>query len=142
MSEIKETGMKALSLTQPMAWAIFHGKDVENRTRRTNLRGRVYIHASRGFNREHYRWIVENDNRLVTGGVPFPEEFVHGAIIGKVDIVDCVKNSTSRWAITGQHHYILANPIPYADPLPCKGTIFPLFFEPDITFKMLDKIGG
>ena len=24
--------MKALSLTQPMAWAIFHGKDVENRT--------------------------------------------------------------------------------------------------------------
>lgn len=28
----KGARMKALSLTQPMAWAIFHGKDIENRT--------------------------------------------------------------------------------------------------------------
>ena len=33
--------MKALSLTQPMAWAIFHGKLVENRQWNT-YHGRVY----------------------------------------------------------------------------------------------------
>ena len=79
--------MKALSLTQPMAWAIFHGKDVENRTWPTKFRGKVYIHASKGFNREHYRWICENNSRLVCGDIPFGWEFAHGAIIGEVTIV-------------------------------------------------------
>jgi len=46
--------VKALSLTQPMAWAIFHGKDVENRRWSTKFRGRVYIHASKGFDKEHH----------------------------------------------------------------------------------------
>ena len=33
--------MKALSVKQPWAWAIFHGKDVENRDWPTNVRGPV-----------------------------------------------------------------------------------------------------
>ena len=38
--------MKALTVRQPWAWAIVHaGKRIENRTRRTNFRGRFYIHA-------------------------------------------------------------------------------------------------
>ena len=120
--------MKALSLTQPMAWAIFHGKDVENRKWATKLRGRVYIHASKGFNKEHYQWIMENDNRLVTGGLPFIYEFVHGAIIGEVDIVDCVQHHSSQWAFEGQYQFVLENAVEYEKPLPCKGMLN--FFEP------------
>ena len=39
--------MKALSIRQPWAWLILHGgKDIENRTWATKLRGRVLIHAA------------------------------------------------------------------------------------------------
>ena len=125
--------MKALSLTQPMAWAIFHGKDVENRTWATKFRGRVYIHASKGFNKEHYQWIMENDNRLVTGGLPFIYEFVHGAIIGEVSIVDCVQHHGSRWAFDEQYQFVLEKPMEYKEPIICKGALG--FFIPQINHK-------
>lgn len=128
--ELKK-GMKALSLTQPMAWAIFHGKDIENRTWATKFRGRVYIHASKGFDKAHYQWIMENDNRLVTDGLPFVYEFIHGAIIGEVDIVDCVQHHSSRWAIEGQYHFVLVNPVEYEKPISCKGMLN--FFTPVLT---------
>lgn len=118
--------MKALSLTQPMAWAIFNGKDVENRTWSTKLRGRIYIHASMGFNREHYNWIAQNENHL---GCQLPQQLVHGAIIGEVDIIDCVKNHGSRW-FTGPYGFVLANPIEYEVPINCKGMLG--FFNPEI----------
>ena len=120
--------MRALSLTQPMAWAIFHGKDIENRPWKTNFRGRVYIHASKGFNKEHYQWIMENDNRLVTGGLPFIYEFIHGAIIGEVTIVDCVRGHGSRWAMEDQWNFVLSNATEYKEPIPCKGMLG--FFVP------------
>jgi hypothetical protein len=40
--------MKALTVKQPWAWAIVMGyKDVENRSRRTNHRGPLLIHAAK-----------------------------------------------------------------------------------------------
>ena len=120
--------MKALSLTQPMAWAIFNGKDVENRTWSTKFRGRVYIHASKGFNKEHYQWIMENENRLVLQ-LPQVSDFIHGAIIGEVDIVDCVMYHTSWWFF-GPYAFVLENPVAYKKPVPCRGMLN--FFEPDI----------
>ena len=126
--------MKAISLSQPMAWAIFHGKDIENRTRNNRFRGRCYIHASKTFNEDHYQWIADNENRLVIQ-LPQPEDLVHGAIIGEVDIVSVTRMSTSRW-FTGPFGYVLRNPVEYTEPIPCKGTIFPLFFEPEITVKV------
>ena len=39
--------MMALSVRQPWAWAIIAGrKHIENRTRRTAVRGRIAIHSS------------------------------------------------------------------------------------------------
>jgi hypothetical protein len=124
--------LKALSLTQPMAWAIFHGKDIENRQWPTKVRGRIYIHASMRWNKEHYYWIVQNENRLVTGINKLPHEFVHGAIIGEVDIVDCVTNHASRWW-TGPYGFILANPVEYEKPINCRGMLG--FFEPKFSFE-------
>lgn len=41
---------KALTVKQPWAWAIvLGGKDVENRSRKINYRGPLYIHAGQGY---------------------------------------------------------------------------------------------
>ena len=120
--------MKALSITQPMAWAIFHGKDVENRTWPTKYRGRVYIHASKGFKKEHYNLIaLSGIAALLDEPLPDSKEFVHGAVIGEVDIVDCVQNHGSPWAMEGQYQFVLENPVEYTEPIPCKGQLG--FFE-------------
>jgi hypothetical protein len=109
--------MKALSLTQPMAWAIFNGKDIENRNWPAKFRGRIIIHASQGFNIEHYRWLVQHGI-----DVPAPGNFIHGYLIGEVDIVDCVTSSDSKWFF-GKYGFVLANAKLYDKPIPYKGQL-------------------
>ncbi len=121
--------MKALSLTQPMAWAIFHGKDIENRTWNTNFRGRFYVHASKGFNQDHYNWIWERESILGIK-LPAPADFVHGAIIGEVELVGvCTGHPTNPWFM-GPFGFLLRDPVEYEKPIYCKGSLG--FFEPDI----------
>ena len=121
--------MKALSLSQPMAWAIFNGKDVENRNWRTAYRGRFIVHAAKSFNIEHWNWIAGNENRLGLT-LPFSRfDFVYGALIGEVDLVDCVANHTSHWFF-GKYGFVLANAVLYDKPIPCKGKLN--YFEPII----------
>ena len=104
-----------------MAWAIFHGKDVENRGRRFSHRGPLLIHASRGFDLAHYEWIVKNDNRLVTG-IPerFSPVFIQGALIGVVTVTDCVDIHGSRWYF-GPHALVLADAKEFKQPIPYRG---------------------
>jgi hypothetical protein len=52
-----------------------------------------------------------------------------GAIIGEVDIIDCVSESISPW-FSGKYGFLLSNPVLYERPLPCKGKLN--FFTPDI----------
>ncbi|WP_155960585.1 ASCH domain-containing protein [Fischerella sp. PCC 9605] len=48
--------MKAISLKAPWAWAIFHaGKDVENRSWKTEYRGSLLIHVSRDYTLGEYQ---------------------------------------------------------------------------------------
>jgi len=109
--------MKCLSLTEPMAWAIFHGKDIENRTWPTSYRGRIIIHAAQSFNMEHYRWLRDDIGIFL---LPQPTEFVQGALIGEVDIMDCVTSHGSRWFF-GTYGFVLANAVVYEKPIPYKG---------------------
>ena len=130
--------MKAISLTEPMAWAIFHGKDVENRRWSTKVRGRVYIHASKGFDKHHYNFIaLEGIAALLDEPLPEPREFVHGALIGEVDIVGCefcppndLPSLHSPWAMPSQYQFLLANAVEYEKPIPCRGMLG--FFNPKI----------
>jgi len=128
--------MKALSIKQPWAYLIAKGyKDIENRTRATNFRGRIYIHAGAKFDNESLEWLVKNRDLI-------PEEtawriawlimiWKYGAIIGEVDIVDCVRNHISPW-FTGPYGYVLENPIFYEDGIhPYKGRLG--FFEVKFT---------
>jgi len=122
-------GMKALSFKQPWAWAIFNGKDVDNRNWRTNFRGRIYVHSSLIFDMEGWEWIAKNENRL---GVELPhfvdtEYFLRGVILGEVDILDCVDNCSSNWFF-GKYGLVLNDPVQYEKPIPCKGML--RFFPP------------
>jgi hypothetical protein len=105
--------LRALSVRQPWAQAILHlGKDVENRPWRTHFRGRILIQAALK---------IELDEALKLKLKP--DELSTGEIVGSVEIVDCVRNSKSKWAIRGQWHWILKNPRYLAKPIPFKGAL-------------------
>lgn len=91
--------MKALSVKQPWASLIFHGKNIENRTWKTKFRGTVLIHASA---KPVDNFInVQNVLNRKQNEFMFDVNFKLGplsAIIGAVDIVDCVINHPSIWA--------------------------------------------
>lgn len=123
----------ALSIRQPWAWAIIHvGKDIENRTWDTKVRGTILVHASGGMTRREYDDFVDVAN-FVNDVVPplkrftFPAlpDLQRGGIIGTVEIVDCVKDSTSPWFF-GPFGFVLKNPKPMPF-VPLKGKLG--FFE-------------
>jgi hypothetical protein len=102
--------MKALSIRQPWAWAIIHaGKDVENRTWHTNVRGRVLIHASKKFDMEGYK-ILKQTFRIHGEHIPSSiSNFPRGGIIGSVTITDCVSSHPSFWFF-GPYGFVLSDP--------------------------------
>ena len=141
--------MKALSIKQPWASLIVRGapifkevptdkthvrleyagvlfKDIENRRWGTTLRGRVYIHASK--KRAPFESCF---TQLLQHGIaPYscmllfsPSYAPTGAIIGEVDIVDCVEQSDSPW-FEGPKGLVLANPKAYIKPLPYRSAWF------------------
>lgn len=113
--------MKAITIKQPWASLIVHGiKDIENRTWRTNFRGRVLIHTAGSHGRKFSVNLTDAQTKaaLATiaketmfGNMPFD------SIIGSVEIVDCVQNHPSIWAEKGVYNWVLANPILYAKPI-------------------------
>ncbi len=124
--------MKILSIRQPWAWAIIYGgKDVENRTWKTNFRGRFLVHASKTFDMEGWQWIAKNENRLWIQQSVY--ELPHyagacllgGGIVGSVEIIDCVTSHGSIW-FAGPYGFVLKNPQPLPFQ-PCKGRLG--FFE-------------
>jgi hypothetical protein len=124
---------KALSIRQPYAWLICQGyKDLENRNWTTRFRGRIYVHAGVS---KLYLKDAENDLGKRLSGSQLADYLANinsltfGAIIGEVDIIDCVSESTSPW-FTGKYGFLLGNPILYDHPILCKGMLN--FFTPEI----------
>ena len=114
--------MKALTVRQPWAWSIFNaGKDVENRSWYTPLRGRVAIHAAQVLTRQQYKSAckyIRNSNRQIE--IPSLECLQRGAILGVVEITDCVRDSDSMW-FEGRYGLVLARPKLLSQPIRCKG---------------------
>lgn len=119
--------MKAITIKQPWASLIVHGiKNIENRSWRTNFRGRVLIHASGSHGRKFSVDLTDAQSKAafatiaketMFGNMPF------GSIIGSVEIVDCVQNHPSIWADKGVYNWVLANPILFPEPIPVKGKL-------------------
>lgn len=141
--------MRILTIRPPWAQAIFHGKDVENRTWSTDYRGPVAVHAGVRFDTGAWDhgplaawvsgyWGITREN--FTGDM-----LRGGAIIGVVDLVDVHQgHNTERdrfravrscyqvgkpfgpcspWAEPDAYHLVLANPRPLAEPIPYRGAL-------------------
>lgn len=117
--------MKALSISPVMAWAIMYaGKDIENRATLKNFRGDLAVHASAGLTRQRYEedreYVFRIDPKAV---VPAYEKIVRGAILGTVEVVDCVTESLSPWYDRGFYGFVLQRSRRLAKPIPCKGRL-------------------
>lgn len=124
---------KALSIKNPWGFLCAIGvKDIENRTWRTNFIGRIYIHVSGQiypfFNGENLaftynQWEAINKKIDVHKKKEHDKFFLTSAIIGEVEIIDCVQNHPSIWAekaAPGEKpiwNWVLANPVLYDKPI-------------------------
>lgn len=121
--------MRALSIHQPWAWAILHtGKDIENRTWRTHHRGPMLVHAAK--TRATFDRVADLFEDRFGVALPAWDELDVRAIVGVVDVIDCVRDSASRWAEPGYWHWVLANPRLFDEAIPYRGAQL-LFRVPD-----------
>jgi hypothetical protein len=108
----------ALSVRQPWAWAILHaGKDIENRSWQAvnhglRQRGRIAIHAAKGMTRDEYedaRAFIDRTGSCCL--CPDAVNLHRGGIIGSVEVVDVVGESSSPWFF-GPRGLVLRDPHP------------------------------
>ena len=117
--------MKAYTVYQPYAYATVAGmKHYETRPRRTNIRGRVAVHAAKG----KPRFVT----LAVDMALPETMKLHFGAVIGTVEIVDCVPVEEIMHTLTererllgdyspGRFAWVLRNPIMFEKPIPARG---------------------
>lgn len=136
--------MKAYTVYQPYAYATVAGlKGYETRPRRTNIRGRVAVHAGKKWlnadglfgllNREiAYGKILETEYDRGIEHLKQATELVYGAVVGTVEIVDCVPVEEIMHTLTererllgdfspGRFAWVLRNPIMFEKPIPARG---------------------
>jgi hypothetical protein len=124
----------ALSVRQPWCWAIFFAeKDIENRTWATDYRGPLWIHASKTYDHKGAEWLARKFGERIPG----PDDLPLGAIVGRVDLVDCSQSlpvdengEENSWAIPGQFFWKLVEAFP-CTPIPYKGQLGLFKFELD-----------
>ena len=122
---------KVLSVKQPWAYLQCAGiKDIENRTWKLpeKYRGEsVLIHASGKpladgrcishlLTKEQYTHLIEVNQGASAMDIMYLE-YSNSAIIGSVEIVDCVINHPSIWADKVVYNWVLANHILFDKPI-------------------------
>lgn len=125
--------MKTLSLRQPWAWAVLHGKSIENRRWNTRFRGEFLIHAAKGMTQAEYaeahEWIYNASKGALV--VPRFGELLRGGVVGSAELVSVVlpcpnlaedvrhlyypAGIDGRWHMPEQFGFVLANvkPLPF-----------------------------
>lgn len=115
--------MKALSVMQPWAWFMVAGfKDTENRRSPTRFRGRILIHASKRYDKNIWRSLPSSVDDHVGDALCVRTQWERGAMIGEVDLIDCVTQPPSPW-FAGPYGFILANPLAYDQPVSYVGRL-------------------
>ena len=102
--------MKALSIRQPWAWAILHGKDIENRTWPTHFVGHFLIHAGKKFDHDGYIWLLEH-RKLLNGEIPPKDSMQRGGFVGKSEVIRCVNDHPSPFFF-GPWGFVLSGSMP------------------------------
>lgn len=119
--------LPCLSIRQPWATSILHGKDIENRSWRTHYRGQFLIHAGKTLSAadiEAWRIFVDGtipDEQLAWAKTIKIGEIPRGGIVGLATLVDCVTEHTSPWFV-GDFGFVLAEvqALPF---VACKGAL-------------------
>lgn len=147
--------MKAISIKQPWASLIVHGiKDIENRSWKCPekyIGQRVLIHsgakiADFKINKKQFAEIEKcgygKTFGIITSMIKsddFNPYIYFSAIIGSVEIADCVQYHPSIWAEQWTkkdgidipiYNWVLANPILFPTPIPAKGKLS--FWQSDV----------
>lgn len=134
--------MRFLTVKQPYAWALFHGKPIENRTQLFNYRGLVGIHAGTswhdpgGVDPNVIRAAISQrpgGPGVYGPGTEFVDRrdkaFTTSAVIGVARLVDCHRAEPgcceSPWA---QHydratHLVFEEPRLLTEPVPARGEL-------------------
>lgn len=116
----------ALTIRQPWASLIIRGgKDIENRNWPTSVRGTVAIHSSARMTRDDMDDACEVMERFIpkfNRHVFMRDKFPLGSILGTVEIVGCVRESTSPWFF-GEYGFVLKNARGFEPPIPAKGAL-------------------
>jgi hypothetical protein len=131
--------MKVLTVKNPWAYLIiFYGKDIENRTRKLNYRGRIAIHAAKESDAGAY--LLEPDDPVMQTAFEAARERraeienTNGKIIGTVEMYDCTPRpelpdlpprlAYSPWAEPlSPWHYWLKDPVSLAVPIAARGML-------------------
>ena len=109
--------VRAISIRQPYAELILRGiKKEEYRSRRTTIRGRVYIYASLTNADDDEAW--EQTRKR-------PGAFPRGVVVGSVEIVDCVQDDE-----VGDFAYLLKAPRRLRRPRVVRNQPQPVFWRP------------
>ncbi len=118
-----------LSVRQPWAWLIVNGwKNIENRTWPTRIRGRVFIHASKGLTSDEYSACEIFMAAFTSLELPPLDDLERGGIVGETTILDCVTRHSSEW-FCGPYGFVLAD----SKPLPWRALRGKLgFFRPGV----------
>jgi hypothetical protein len=98
--------MKALSLIQPWATLVVTGaKLFETRSWQTVHRGPLLIHAAKSWTATQQQLCTVDPFRsaLRMAGHELPDELPRGAVIGQVDLLDCLK-------VEAADDWLVANP--------------------------------
>ena len=107
------TTNRALSVRQPFAERIMLGiKKIEYRSIPTNIRGRVYVYASKTPALEVYKKMKKE-----------PSDFPVGVLVGTVEIIDCKEKPD-------EYHWKLANPKRLKKPIKPDKHPQPVWFKP------------
>ena len=120
--------MKAFTVYQPYAHAIVAGvKHYETRPRRTHIRGRVAVHAGRLDEVQATKHLTNSEFWAVLEAAGGGGNLPRGAVIGTVEIVDCVPveelvdSLDNRERLLGDYSpgrfaWVLQNPVMFKTP--------------------------
>lgn len=115
--------MKAITVRQPWAWLLFHGKPLENRDWYTGYRGVLAIHSSLKMTRAEYDDALEFVRRFdqaLADLIPPPKELVYGAVLGSVIQTGSVTSHSSPF-FQGKFGHVYSDPRELPLPVVCGG---------------------
>lgn len=103
---------------------------------RLTLPALIYVHAGKGYDYgalDAIKDMLPHEQWDIHGGTLMdmennPASVYRGAIIGEIEITDCVTESDSPW-FCGRYGFLLARPVIYCQPVPCKGRLG--FWQPE-----------